>query len=229
MLCCVSVQDQEDTSAVCQFTRSQGEQTPLKRARSFVTESVSPFIFPHTRSRPPLTPAMPTLPEEEEDSPEELDSTSSSPSTVSLTIFFTSQPWRLFISSQVQIRLFTVGNVLSLMICSNGTSVRIDAWVLIYRVGTLCCFHLKGIFTPTFSLFRSMREKQLGSGVQLLWHPLVMEKKGSQTVFACFSDRCSDFCTCYGDQETRKLVPDTSCAIHCSLAKSLMPPSHSFI
>ncbi|XP_054473218.1 inositol 1,4,5-triphosphate receptor associated 1 [Anoplopoma fimbria] len=40
-----------------------------------------PFIFPHTRSRPPLLPAMPTLPEEEEDSPEELDSSSSSPST----------------------------------------------------------------------------------------------------------------------------------------------------
>ncbi|XP_077057899.1 inositol 1,4,5-triphosphate receptor associated 1 isoform X2 [Siphateles boraxobius] len=73
--------DQEDPSAVCQFTRSQGEQTPLKRAHSLVTESVTPFIFPHTRSRPPLTPAMPTLPEEEEDSPEELDSTSSSPTT----------------------------------------------------------------------------------------------------------------------------------------------------
>ncbi|XP_071344591.1 inositol 1,4,5-triphosphate receptor associated 2-like isoform X3 [Trachinotus anak] len=40
-----------------------------------------PFIFPHTRSRPSLPPAMPTLPEEEEDSPEELDSSSSSPST----------------------------------------------------------------------------------------------------------------------------------------------------
>lgn len=43
----------------------------------------TPFIFPHTRSRPSLPPAMPTLPEEEEDSPEELDSSSSSPSTVS--------------------------------------------------------------------------------------------------------------------------------------------------
>lgn len=41
-----------------------------------------PFFFPHTRSRPSLPPAMPTLPEEEEDSPEELDSSSSSPSTV---------------------------------------------------------------------------------------------------------------------------------------------------
>lgn len=43
----------------------------------------SPFVFPHTRSRPSLLPAMPTLPEEEEDSPEDLDSSSSSPSTVS--------------------------------------------------------------------------------------------------------------------------------------------------
>ncbi|XP_050929619.1 inositol 1,4,5-triphosphate receptor associated 1 isoform X2 [Lates calcarifer] len=41
----------------------------------------TPFIFPHTRSRPSLLPTMPTLPEEEEDSPEELDSSSSSPST----------------------------------------------------------------------------------------------------------------------------------------------------
>ncbi|KAM8762205.1 uncharacterized protein mrvi1 isoform 2-T2 [Acanthopagrus schlegelii] len=40
------------------------------------------FIFPHTRSRPSLPPAMPTLPEEEEDSPEDLDSSSSSPSTL---------------------------------------------------------------------------------------------------------------------------------------------------
>ncbi|XP_016377081.1 uncharacterized protein LOC107715451 [Sinocyclocheilus rhinocerous] len=73
--------DQEDPTAVCQFTRSRAEQTSLKRAYSFVTESVTDFIFPHTRSRPPLIPAMPTLPEEEEDSPEELNSTSSSPST----------------------------------------------------------------------------------------------------------------------------------------------------
>ncbi len=87
-LCCVvSVQEQEDPSNVCQFTRSRGEQTSLKRARSFVIESVATFIFPHTRSRPPLIPAMPTLPEEEEDSPEELNSTSSSPSIVSQTIF----------------------------------------------------------------------------------------------------------------------------------------------
>nr|XP_057945045.1 uncharacterized protein mrvi1 [Doryrhamphus excisus] len=39
------------------------------------------FVYPLTRSRPCLLPTMPTLPEEEEDSPEELDSSSSSPST----------------------------------------------------------------------------------------------------------------------------------------------------
>ncbi|CAB1445385.1 unnamed protein product [Pleuronectes platessa] len=39
------------------------------------------LFFPHTRSHPPLIPSMPTLPEEEEDSPEDLDSSSSSPST----------------------------------------------------------------------------------------------------------------------------------------------------
>lgn len=50
----------------------------------------SPFVFPHTRSRPPLLPAMPTLPEEEEDSPEDLDSSSSSPSTVSGHCYLTS-------------------------------------------------------------------------------------------------------------------------------------------
>ncbi|XP_040025147.2 uncharacterized protein mrvi1 [Gasterosteus aculeatus] len=44
-----------------------------------------PFIFPHTRSRPPLLHTMPTLPEEEEDSPEELDSSSDSPSTSTLS------------------------------------------------------------------------------------------------------------------------------------------------
>lgn len=43
--------------------------------------AASVFIFPHTRSRPPLLPSMPTLPEEEEDSPEDLDSSSSSPCT----------------------------------------------------------------------------------------------------------------------------------------------------
>ncbi|XP_061669723.1 uncharacterized protein mrvi1 isoform X3 [Syngnathoides biaculeatus] len=41
----------------------------------------APFVFPLTRSRPGPLPAMPTLPEEEEDSPEDLDSSSSSPST----------------------------------------------------------------------------------------------------------------------------------------------------
>ncbi|XP_073763609.1 inositol 1,4,5-triphosphate receptor associated 1 isoform X4 [Danio rerio] len=76
-----NLEGQQDPPPVCQFTHSRGEQTSLKSAPSFVTESVASFVFPHTRSRPPLTPAMPTLPEEEEDSPEELDSTSSSPST----------------------------------------------------------------------------------------------------------------------------------------------------
>ncbi|XP_070777397.1 inositol 1,4,5-triphosphate receptor associated 1 [Enoplosus armatus] len=52
-----------------------------KESRDAPCAAERPFIFPHTRSRPSLTPAMPTLPEEEEDSPEELDSSSSSPST----------------------------------------------------------------------------------------------------------------------------------------------------
>lgn len=43
----------------------------------------NPLTFPFTHSRPSLPPTMPTLPEEEEDSPEELDSSSSSPRTVS--------------------------------------------------------------------------------------------------------------------------------------------------
>ncbi|XP_051522656.1 inositol 1,4,5-triphosphate receptor associated 1-like isoform X2 [Myxocyprinus asiaticus] len=72
---------QKDITDACRSIHSQSEHTPLKRAHSVTTESDTPFIFPHTRPRPPLTPAMPTLPEEEEDSPEELDSTSSSPST----------------------------------------------------------------------------------------------------------------------------------------------------
>lgn len=76
-------QEQDNSSAVCPSKSWRGEQASLKRAHSVTTETVATFIFPHTRSRPPLTPAMPTLPEEEEDSPEELDSASSSPSTVS--------------------------------------------------------------------------------------------------------------------------------------------------
>ncbi|XP_042342223.1 inositol 1,4,5-triphosphate receptor associated 1 [Plectropomus leopardus] len=64
------------------------QESPLKQSdqnseesRPTPCASEKPFIFPHTRSRPPLLPAMPTLPEEEEDSPEEQDSSSSSPST----------------------------------------------------------------------------------------------------------------------------------------------------
>ncbi|TNN86595.1 Protein MRVI1 [Liparis tanakae] len=58
--------------------------SPPEQSGPSVEESCSaepPFIFPHTRSRPPLLHTMPTLPEEEEDSPEDLDSSSSSPST----------------------------------------------------------------------------------------------------------------------------------------------------
>ncbi|XP_073715492.1 uncharacterized protein [Misgurnus anguillicaudatus] len=73
--------DRVNNSTVCQTKYGQSEQTLLKRAHSVTTEAVSPFVFPHTRSRSPLTPTMPTLPEEEEDSPEELDSEASSPTT----------------------------------------------------------------------------------------------------------------------------------------------------
>ncbi|KAI1889812.1 hypothetical protein AGOR_G00166780 [Albula goreensis] len=48
---------------------------------SSAPHSVTPGTPFHPRIRPPLTPAMPTLPEEEEDSPEDLDSSSSSPVT----------------------------------------------------------------------------------------------------------------------------------------------------
>ncbi|XP_034730657.1 uncharacterized protein mrvi1 [Etheostoma cragini] len=64
------------------------QESPLEQSDPNLEESCAalcategPLVFPHTRSRPPLLPAMPTLPEEEEDSPEELDSSSSSPST----------------------------------------------------------------------------------------------------------------------------------------------------
>lgn len=72
---------------VCVILQLQGEETHLLQGSPpEQTDHISkerPFIFPHTRSRPPLLHTMPTLPEEEEDSPEELDSSSSSPSTVS--------------------------------------------------------------------------------------------------------------------------------------------------
>ncbi|KAL1007219.1 hypothetical protein UPYG_G00083610 [Umbra pygmaea] len=42
--------------------------------------SKSPFVFPRTQPRPTQLPSMPVLPEEEEDSPEDLESSSSSPS-----------------------------------------------------------------------------------------------------------------------------------------------------
>ncbi|XP_032415691.1 protein MRVI1 isoform X2 [Xiphophorus hellerii] len=53
----------------------------LKKGDGNLRASSSPLTFPFTRSRPSLAPIMPTLPEEEEDSPEELDSSSSSPRT----------------------------------------------------------------------------------------------------------------------------------------------------
>lgn len=113
---CVCVVSVQDPSAVCQFTHSQSEQTSLKGAHSFVTESVTRFIFPHTRSRPPLIPTMPTLPEEEEDSPEELNSTSSSPCTVSQTIYHIrlhsrcqSKSEYLCIHSKLSFSVFCVG------------------------------------------------------------------------------------------------------------------------
>ncbi|XP_037401409.1 inositol 1,4,5-triphosphate receptor associated 1 isoform X2 [Pygocentrus nattereri] len=70
----------QDISAVCGSSGS-AEQASSNVHYLVVPESPTPFIFPHTRSRPSANPAMPTLPEEEEDSPEEMDSSSSSPST----------------------------------------------------------------------------------------------------------------------------------------------------
>ncbi|XP_022525781.2 inositol 1,4,5-triphosphate receptor associated 1 [Astyanax mexicanus] len=71
----------QDISAVCGGSGSAVKQASPRVPQLVVPESDTPFIFPHTRSRPPATPTMPTLPEEEEDSPEEVDSSSSSPSS----------------------------------------------------------------------------------------------------------------------------------------------------
>ncbi|XP_038557829.1 inositol 1,4,5-triphosphate receptor associated 1 isoform X1 [Micropterus salmoides] len=75
---CSTLQEEEE-----HLQRSPPEQSDQNSKDSCDTPCAAegPFIFPHTRSRPSLNPAMPTLPEEEEDSPEELDSSSSSPST----------------------------------------------------------------------------------------------------------------------------------------------------
>ncbi|XP_051797073.1 uncharacterized protein mrvi1 [Acanthochromis polyacanthus] len=76
---CTKLQEEEDEHLE--------QEAPLQQSGRISKESCDaaaaerPFIFPHTRSRPSLLPVMPTLPEEEEDSPEELDSSSSSPST----------------------------------------------------------------------------------------------------------------------------------------------------
>lgn len=77
--CLPTEEVEEEPSSQC----SSGPQTCYRSEDTLVPHgpAESPFIFPQTRSRPPLLPAMPTLPEEEEDSPEELDSSSSSPST----------------------------------------------------------------------------------------------------------------------------------------------------
>uniref|UniRef100_A0AAV2LTF2 Uncharacterized protein n=1 Tax=Knipowitschia caucasica TaxID=637954 RepID=A0AAV2LTF2_KNICA len=69
------------------WSQPKEEKTHLWQGSQVKCSDSSVFIFPHTRSRPPLLPNMPTLPEEEEDSPEEMDSSSSSPSTVSVFHF----------------------------------------------------------------------------------------------------------------------------------------------
>ncbi|XP_074523325.1 uncharacterized protein mrvi1 [Halichoeres trimaculatus] len=75
---CSKVQEEEEN--LLQVNPDQSDHF-FKKSSEVPGASGGAFIFPHTRSRPPLTPSMPTLPEEEEDSPEELDSSSSSPST----------------------------------------------------------------------------------------------------------------------------------------------------
>lgn len=76
------LQFQEDRERSPQKS-TQGSDLNPKKPPEAPSAAESLFVFPHTRSRPSLLPAMPTLPEEEEDSPEDLDSSSSSPSTVS--------------------------------------------------------------------------------------------------------------------------------------------------
>ncbi|XP_068172790.1 inositol 1,4,5-triphosphate receptor associated 1 isoform X2 [Antennarius striatus] len=62
---------------------SPPKQSDQNAKKSFDTTvaAKTPFILPHIRSCASLHPTMPTLPEEEEDSPEDVDSSSSSPST----------------------------------------------------------------------------------------------------------------------------------------------------
>nr|XP_019954250.1 PREDICTED: protein MRVI1 [Paralichthys olivaceus] len=71
----------EEEEHLLQESPSEQSDHNYKKSCDKASAAETPFIFPHTRSHPPLLPSMPTLPEEEEDSPEELDSSSSSPST----------------------------------------------------------------------------------------------------------------------------------------------------
>ncbi|KAF4082839.1 hypothetical protein AMELA_G00132940 [Ameiurus melas] len=72
----------KEISAECGTAGSPAEPSSTRPFHLAVSESHTPFYFPRTRSRPPTTHTMPTLPEEEEDSPEEIDSASSSPSSL---------------------------------------------------------------------------------------------------------------------------------------------------
>ncbi|XP_047666194.1 uncharacterized protein mrvi1 isoform X3 [Tachysurus fulvidraco] len=72
---------EKESSAECGAAGVPAKAASPRTFHHTVPESNTPFIFPHTRSRPPTAPNMPTLPEEEEDSPEEIDSNSSSPSS----------------------------------------------------------------------------------------------------------------------------------------------------
>ncbi|KAJ7986082.1 hypothetical protein DPEC_G00347110 [Dallia pectoralis] len=56
-------------------------QQPFEDSSTRTNPSEGPFVSPRTRQRPAHSPVMPVLPEEDEDSPEEIDSSSSSPST----------------------------------------------------------------------------------------------------------------------------------------------------
>ncbi|XP_034536007.1 uncharacterized protein mrvi1 [Notolabrus celidotus] len=77
---CSKVQEEKEEDLLQTDPLEQSDRY-FKKPSEDPSDPEGPFIFPHTRSRPPLPPSMPTLPEEEEDSPEELDSSSSSPST----------------------------------------------------------------------------------------------------------------------------------------------------
>lgn len=80
---CVILQLQEEEERLLQGSPLEQSDHNSEESCNAPCAAERLFVFPHTRSRPSLPPAMPTLPEEEEDSPEELDSSSSSPSTVS--------------------------------------------------------------------------------------------------------------------------------------------------